>query len=174
MISGERRRTHHHGSACSLRHTTLQGGPRCSQLGVARRAELGRRIERSEGGVHDRLQPCAAAEVRSECGAHLGLGGNPSTGQADQAGHDPWRAEAALAGARGLERRDEPIEQRFVETVERRDLPARHASGRGDAGYAGHAVDEDRAAPALALGAAAVLDRTVAQLIAQRVEERAL
>ena len=45
------------------------------------------------------------------------------------------------------------------------------AAHRGHAGDAGRAVDPDRAAPALALGTAAVLDRTAAQLLAQRVEE---
>ena len=51
------------------------------------------------------------------------------------------------------------------------DGAAGHPPQRGDAGHAGRAVDPDRAAPALALGAAPVLDRAAPQLLAQRVEE---
>ena len=52
--------------------------------------------------------------------------------------------------------------------LERGHLAAGDPSDRGDAGHPGDAVDPDRAAPALALGAAAVLDRADAQLVAER------
>ncbi len=58
-----------------------------------------------------------------------------------------------------------------VEPVEGGDRAAGHASGRGDAGHPGLAVDQHRAAAALALGAAAVLGRANAQVLAQDVEQ---
>ncbi len=58
------------------------------------------------------------------------------------------------------------------ESLEGRHLTARDPTDRRDAGDTGRAVDPDRAAPALALGAAAVLDGAAAELLAQRVEQR--
>jgi hypothetical protein len=58
------------------------------------------------------------------------------------------------------------------DALERGDgAPGDAAYGR-DARHPGRAVDPDRAAAALALGAAPVLDRATAELFAQRVEER--
>ena len=55
----------------------------------------------------------------------------------------------------------------------RRDATARDPPDRGDARDSGRAVDQHRAAPALALRAAAVLRRAGADVVAQRLEERA-
>ena len=50
-----------------------------------------------------------------------------------------------------------------VEAVDRGDRAAGHAAHRRDARHAGLPVDQHRAAPALTLGAAAVLRRTRAE-----------
>ena len=55
---------------------------------------------------------------------------------------------------------------------ERRDLAPSHAGDRRHAGDPRMAVDPDRAAPALALRAAAVLGGARAEAIAQDLEER--
>ncbi len=58
------------------------------------------------------------------------------------------------------------------QAVEGGHLAARQAAGRGHTGHPGRTVDPDRAAAALPLGAAAVLDRADAQLVAEDVEQR--
>src|ERR1700683_5583453 len=56
---------------------------------------------------------------------------------------------------------------RWREPVERGHLAALQSSYRGDAGHPGSPVHPHRAATALALRAAAVLDRADAQLVAE-------
>ena len=70
----------------------------------------------------------------------------------------PGRAEPALAGAGRAEGlRPGPLLV-VVETLDRGDRPTGDATGRRHAGHTRRAVDQHRAAPALALGAAPVLD----------------
>ena len=69
------------------------------------------------------------------------------------------------------EGRGPAVAQRRRRSLERGDVAAGDAAHGGDAGDAGRPVDPHGAAPALALGAAAVLDRAAAELLAQRVQE---
>ena len=58
------------------------------------------------------------------------------------------------------------------EALERGDGSARHPAGGGHAGDPRRAVDQDRAAAALALRAAAVLGRLQAEPVAEHLEQR--
>ena len=107
----------------------------------------------------------------AECGADLVLGRHASTRQRHESSEDPRRAEATLARPRRLEGDDEPIEQRGLEPRRRGDAPSRHPSQRRHAGDPRHAIDEDRAAAALPLGAAAILHDGHTELVSQRVEK---
>jgi hypothetical protein len=89
-----------------------------------------------------------------------------------QAEQDARGAETALAGA-GIGKRPGPAGPELgIEPLHGRDGTAGHTPDRGHAGDTGGAVDPDGAAAALPLGAAPVLDRTAAHLLAERVEER--
>ena len=89
-----------------------------------------------------------------------------------QAEQDARGAESALAGA-GIGERPGPAGPELrIEPLHGGHGSAGHPPDRSDAGDAGGAVDPDGAAAALALGAAPVLDRTAADLLAERVEQR--
>ncbi len=60
---------------------------------------------------------------------------------------------------------------RCLEALEGGDLAALDPRGRGDAGDPGGAVDQDRAAAALALGRASVLGRAQTEVVAKDGEE---
>ena len=77
---------------------------------------------------------------------------------------DPGRAEPALRTAARHEPGREVVAHRAVEPVDGRHRPAGDARRGRDAGDAWFAVDQDRAAPALALGRAPVLHREHAQV----------
>ena len=110
----------------------------------------------------------AAAEVGEQGLADRGFGG---FGEGGDAHDDPRSAEAALAAAVGAERFRPAVGA--VETLERRDGPTGDPADRRDARDARLTVDPHRAAPALALRAAAVLRRPDAEMLAQGVEQRA-
>ena len=97
---------------------------------------------------------------------------DPGRAQGGQPHHDPRGAEAALAATGGHQGLGPPLPGRLGQAVEGGHLAAGQPADRGDAGHPGGAVDPDRAAPALALGAAAVLGRADAELLAQDVEQR--
>ena len=90
-----------------------------------------------------------------------------------EADDDPRGAEPALRGSRAVERFHQRVADHGIEAVERRDVAARDPPDRRDARHPGLAVDEHRAAATLALRGAPVLDLVVAELVAERVEERA-
>ena len=85
---------------------------------------------------------------------------------------DPGRAEPALRAAGGHEPGREVVAHRAVEPVDGRHRPAVDARGRRDARDARFAVDQHRAAPALALRRAPVLHRDDAESLAQHREQR--
>jgi hypothetical protein len=75
-------------------------------------------------------------------------------------------------GAAAVEQRGgDAVARRGRETLERGDLAARDPGERRDARDPGFAVDEDRAAAALALWCAAVLGRGDPELFAQRAQQ---
>ena len=89
-----------------------------------------------------------------------------------QAHQDPRRAEAALARAAGGEGGGPTVALVGREPLDRRHAAAGDAAHRRDARHPGRAVDPDGATPALALRAAAILERATAELLAQRIEQR--
>ena len=99
-------------------------------------------------------QPVQRQRWASRALADRGLRG---VGEGGDAHDDPRRAEAALAPAVGAERLGPAVGA--VEALDRRDRPSGDAADGRDAGDARLAVDPHRAAPALALWAAAVLRR---------------
>ena len=127
------------------------------------------------GRLEDRLPAGAAAQVGPQCALDVAPRRRRRAAglQRGQAQHDARGAEPALAGPGGDEGRRPSVP---VAPAGRPSSvvtsPAGDPAQRGDAGHAGQPVDPHRAAAALALGAAAVLDRTAAQLLAQRVEQR--
>ena len=147
----------------------LHGGHR-----VARRWRVAR-AESVTGRLDDRLPAGAAAQVgaqrrldvpprRRACTAGLVERG--------EAHHDARRAKAALARAVGDEGGGPAVALLGREPLEGGHASAGDAADGRDARHPGQAVDPHRAAPALALWAAAVLDRAAAELLAQRVEKR--
>ena len=66
------------------------------------------------------------------------------------------------------------VPDRGIDSLEGGDVPPGDPASRRDARDPGAPVDPDRAAAALPLGAAAVLDRDAAEVVAQHVEERAV
>ena len=88
-----------------------------------------------------------------------------------QAHDDARRAEPALAGPGRREGVGPAVRSAVGKPFEGGDATAGDPADGRDAGDPRRAVDPDGAAAALALRAAAVLDRTAAELLAQRVEE---
>jgi hypothetical protein len=85
---------------------------------------------------------------------------------------DPGRAEPALTGALGHERVAPHVAARGFETLERRHAAAGDPAGRRDTRDSRCAVDQHRAATALALRTATVLGGADPQVLAQQVEQR--
>ena len=84
---------------------------------------------------------------------------------------DAGRAEAALAGPVLDERGGPALAQLLRRSLEGGDLTPGDAADGRHAGDAGRPVDPHRAASALTLRAAAVLDGAAAEFLAQRVQE---
>ena len=89
-----------------------------------------------------------------------------------QTHQDPGRTEPTLACAVSDERVGPPGALWPGQAFERRDRSPGDPSNRRDAGDPRVTVHPDRAAPALALRAASVLQGATPQLVAQRVEQR--
>ena len=170
----------------------LQGGPLLSGSAVSTtHAPVGQPgVVVVAGGeeprIHDRLPSRAAAQVGSQCSFHgcgvvcheaivgvagLQRGGLRALVGADQSHHYPRGAKAALAGATGGKRCQPAVTDRVVEAVEGGDRPTGDTARRGHTRHPGGTVNQNRAAPALALGAAAVLDRGDPDLTSQHVEQ---
>src|SRR5439155_24826298 len=81
-------------------------------------------------------------------------------------------AEPALARPRRAEGVGPHLPEAGLEAVQRRHRAPPDPPGRSDTGDARGPVDQHRAAPALALRAAAVLGRAEAEAVAQHLEER--
>ena len=125
-------------------------------------------------GLDDRLEAGAPTEVCGERGADDTVVDpvlSPECGEPDD---DARRAEAALGGRRGVERVHE-----WSRTAASRPLERRHVAS-GDPEHRRHARDprlavhEHRAAAALALRGAPVLDVEATELVAKRVEKRSV
>jgi hypothetical protein len=67
---------------------------------------------------------------------------------------------------------DEDLPGGVVEAVKGGHPATGHTPDRRHTGSSGHAVDQYRAASALALGAATVLNRTATQIVSESVEQR--
>ena len=161
---------------------TLRGAPssvaRCGRGGQVAGSEDvtgAHRRPTSVVGLLDRLPAGAPAEVGEQGLVAPRPGVRPAA-----------RALAASAASRttmpgvqnphwlragGAERLAPTRPRRRVEALDRRDRPAGHPAGRRHAGHPRGAVDQHRAAAALALGAAAVLDRAHAEPVAQHVQQ---
>ncbi len=165
-VVGETGLPEHHRGADPLGHPALERGPCRGCLQVARRAAPphGLRAEDRAGGLFDAVPPGATAEVGEEGAVDLIVGHRP--GECGQSHHDPRRAESALAAA-GPDQRIGPRRPRLGgQALEGRHAPTVQPADRGHAGDPGGAVHPDRAAAALALWTAAVLDRPQPELLA--------
>ena len=91
--------------------------------------------------------------------------------EGSQPHEDPRGAEAALARSGGEEGADPAGFEIGLQALDGGDSSTGDPTDRGDARHAGGAVHPDRAAPALALGTASVLDRTAPQLFPERVKK---
>src|SRR5205823_5317369 len=96
----------------------------------------------------------------------------PTISERGQAHDDARRAEAALAAAGGTEGVAPRPELVGGKAGSGGDGPAGNPAQRRHTRHARLAVDEHRAAPALALGAASVLGREVPEAVAERLEQR--
>ncbi len=174
-VVGEPAVAQDHGRADPLGHPALECGPGGGRVEVpgCRPGASGRRA-----GAHhpvrrlgDRLPSRAPAPERQQGlvdGVAAHGGGVREGGQA----HDDARgAESALTAARGHQGLRPRLPHGIRQSVERGDFPAVEASGRGDAGDAWGPVDPHRAASALALGAAPVLERPEPEFLAQDLEQ---
>ena len=159
------------------------GRHRCGARALDRRPGATPRRGRAAGagvaervpGLDDGLPAGAAAEVGLEGPLHRRVVGDvgglgPQGGEPDD---DPRRAEAALAAAGGAQGLGPRRPDLGVEPVDGGDGPAGHPPDRGHARHPRRAVDQHRAAPALALRAAAVLGAADAQLVAQGPQQGA-
>jgi len=99
------------------------------------------------------------------------LGGGLLGAKTFESADDARRAEAALAGPGRAEGVGPATAAVVGEPPERRHPATGDAPCRRHARHPRGAVDQHRAAPALALRAAAVLRRAIAQVLAQDVEQ---
>jgi hypothetical protein len=155
-----------------LRNTTFELGALRGGVEPARGRGRHRVVHRAVDGLVDRLPARAAAEVRGERAIDVGAPALASRHERGRPHDDPGRAEAALRRAGRDEGIDEPVAQRCVETVERRDRPPGHALDRSNAGHARFPVDEDGANSHTALAVRSRPSRRRAQPLAQHVEQR--
>ena len=172
-VVGERREPAHDIGPGDLGGSALEGRTRRRGFEVPRRGE---RVaaQGAERGLHDGLEPSAATKVRGECRAHRGLVDDGASTQRSEPNDDARRAEAALGGRRRVERGNQGVARCTIEAFEGGHLAARDPRNRGHAGDAGLAVDQDRAAAALALGCAPVLHVEATELVAERLEQGAV
>ncbi len=91
--------------------------------------------------------------------------------EGSQPHENPRGAEAALARSGREEGADPAGFEIGLQALDGGDSSTGDPTDGGDARHAGGAVHPDRAAPALALGTASVLDRTAPQLFPERVKK---
>jgi hypothetical protein len=167
QVIGEAAPTENHLAADRLGRSSLKGGPPFGGGQVA--AGPGRR----QGS---RLENGAPARTAAQMSEQAPLGRprrQRATGSEGLQPHDDaGRAEAALAGPRFDKGVRPSLPLLGWKTVKGRHRSASDPSGRRDARDPGLTVDQQRAAPALALGAAAVLDRAKAEAITQYLKQR--
>ena len=167
-VGGEPAATEHHLGADDLGGAALQRSPptgrsvpggsgRCSPVGVP--------------CLENGLPPGAPAEVgvKRPCGP-VPVGWGPLGGRCPQTGephHDSRGAEPALAPTGGAEGVGPCGQLCRIQALQCGHRPTGHPTGRRHTRDPGLPVDQHRAAPALALGAAAVLHRPVAESVAE-------
>ena len=145
---------------------------RSSRRGIE--VPLGRGLVQLVPGLDDGLPPGAAAQVRLQRPLHGTVIADrcPLGPQGGEAHDDARRAETALAAARGTQG-GRPVGPHLgIEPVDGRDGASGDPADRGHARHARRPVDQDGAAPALPLRAAAVLHRRDPELVAQGTEQR--
>ena len=136
-----------------------------------RSARVRRRSQ--QGSLGDRLPPGAPAQMGEQGLADRRLVERSRPLQRGKAHDDARRAEAALGPARGAQGVGPSPGDLGRQSFERRDGAARHPSHWCHAGDASLAVDQDRAAPALPLRAAAILGRADSEAITEHFQQRA-
>ncbi len=129
--------------------------------------------ERGTTGFHDGLPPRTAAEMGQQRRLDRGPGERAvPVLERGQPHEDAGCAEAALAGTR----REEGVHPTGLElgaqSLDGGDRSTSETTDRGDACHTCGTIHPDRAAPALTLGTAPVLDRTAPQLLPERVKKR--
>ena len=169
-------------SAKPPRPRTTSGPVRCAGATLEGRPAFGAgRARRRGAGACDAGpdRTAAATIVRHPVQRHRWASKADSTwlgrrvrGRAQPGGTGCPGCRSRTGWRRGDEGVDQPGRHLRVEPVDGRHRPARDPPHRRHARHPGRAVDEDRAAPTLALRAAAVLDRPDAQVLPQGVQER--
>jgi hypothetical protein len=172
-VVGEAGIAQHHGGTHPLEYSAFEGGPGRGGPQIAPGGRLRIRgpavVQDGVGGLPDRLPAGAPAQVGQQ-GLVDAVVGDRAV-QRGEAHHDARGAESALAAAAGHQGPGPRLAVGVGQALEGRDLPAVEPSDRGHARHTGGAVDPDGAAAALALGAAAVLQRMEGQVLAQDLEE---
>jgi hypothetical protein len=115
------------------------------------------------GGLSDRLPAGTSAKVGEQGLIDTVVGDR--TLQRGKAHDDARGAESALAAAAGHQGPGPCLAVGLGQALEGRDLPALEPTDWSHASHTGGTVHPDGAAPALTLGAAAVLQRMKAQAL---------
>ena len=129
-------------------------------------------IEGDRGGFGDRLPAGTAAQMGGERPLNLSRGRLRLRLESNQPQQDAWGAEPTLGTTGGNERIDQRVAHRGRQTRQGGDRPTGDP-GRGcHTRDAGVAVHEHRAASALTLRRAAVLDGADGEALAENRQER--
>ena len=168
-VVGEAAVAQGHAGTDPLAGTSLEPGPRGGGVEIAFAEHAARST--FDRFVHG-LPPGAPAQVRGQSTVEVDASCLPPGLRGRDPHEDAGRAEPALRTAGRHEPGREVVAHRGVDPVDGRHRPAVDARRGRDAGDARFAVDQDRAAPALALGRAPVLHREHAQSLAQHREQR--
>ena len=177
-VVGEAAPTEDHVGPRRLESRPLELGPPRGQHRIpwmaGERARRAVDAQRAARGLHDGLPARAPAQMGAQGRLDAAARRWPTRArrfERSQPEHDAGSAEAALAGPVLDEGGGPAVAQHRRRSLEGGDVAARDAADGRHAGDAGCPVDPHGAAAALALRAAAVLDRAAAELVAQRVQE---
>ncbi len=159
-------------------HGVLPRSGRVRRPVLVRFRRPARRTERRQRRLDDGLPAGATTQVGPERALDLVPTGRGAASrdlavlERSQTHEDPGCAEPALAGSGPHEGVGPAVTLIGRQPFEGGDPATGDTAHRGDTRHARDPVDPDGAAAALALGAAPVLDRTAAELLAEHVEER--